>query len=79
MLRLIIRFLCECAFDSRSTLFELKPFEEEILKLLSNAISNQERGLGKMNLEVKEDALRHIARFSDGDARKALNSIEIAL
>lgn len=31
-----------------------------------------------MKLEVKEDALRHIARFSDGDARKALNSIEVA-
>jgi putative ATPase len=64
---------------SRSQLFELKALsEEEILKLLNNAISDQERGLGKMNLEVKEEALRHIARFSDGDARKALNSIEVA-
>ncbi len=72
-------FFVNAPLISRSQLFELKPLtEEEILKLLNNAISDQERGLGKMNLEVKEEALRHIARFSDGDARKALNSIEVA-
>src|SRR5262249_1109947 len=42
------------------------------------ALANPERGLGYMKLDAEEPALRHLAKLSDGDARKALNSLEIA-
>src|SRR4029078_582807 len=42
------------------------------------ALSDSERGLGYMKIEAEEAAIRHLAKLSDGDARKALNSLEIA-
>jgi putative ATPase len=72
-------FFVNAPLISRSQLFELKPLkEQEILRLLDNAITDSDRGLGKMKLEVEKEALLHLARFSNGDARKALNSIEVA-
>lgn len=72
-------FYVNSALLSRSQVFELKPLSEEnILKLLYNAIHDKERGLGNLNITADDDALRHIARMSDGDARKALSSLEIA-
>ena len=52
--------------------------EEEIAALLRHALADQERGLGHMKIDAQESALRHLARISDGDARKALNALEIA-
>jgi putative ATPase len=46
--------------------------------LLRRALADAERGLGYLKIDVREDALRHLARLSDGDARKAMNSLEIA-
>lgn len=46
--------------------------------LLQRALSDAERGLGYMKVEAQEEALRHLARVADGDARKALNALEIA-
>ncbi|MBI3880969.1 MAG: replication-associated recombination protein A, partial [Verrucomicrobia bacterium] len=45
---------------------------------LKRALADSERGLGHIKLRADEDALAHLARVSDGDARKALNSLEIA-
>src|SRR5208283_1871641 len=42
------------------------------------ALRDAERGLGGMNIQADEAALRHLATMADGDARKALNSLEIA-
>jgi putative ATPase len=65
---------------SRSQVFELKPLSEEnILKILRNALSDRERGLGYLKICAEEKALQHIARMSDGDGRKALSSLEIAV
>src|SRR5205085_1569989 len=49
----------------------------ELYELLQRAVADVERGLGTMKIKASEEALRHLARISDGDARKALNSLEI--
>jgi putative ATPase len=46
--------------------------------LLQRALKDEERGLGFMKIAADEAALRHLAKISDGDARKALNALEIA-
>jgi putative ATPase len=72
-------FYVNSALLSRSQVFELKSLtEENILKILNNAVSDKDRGLGNLNITAHEDALRHIAKMSDGDARKALSALEIA-
>ena len=64
---------------SRSQIFELKPLSrEELLKLLHVSLEDKERGLGLRKIQADEEALQHLAVLSDGDARKALNSLEIA-
>ncbi|GAB4254970.1 MAG: replication-associated recombination protein A [Acidobacteriota bacterium] len=52
--------------------------EEDLLKILKRALEDPERGLGKHPPQVSEESLRAIARFADGDARTALNLLEIA-
>ncbi len=72
-------FFVNAPLVSRSQIFELHPLnEDEILTLLRRALSDTERGLGQMNIKADEAALRHLAKLSDGDARKALNALEIA-
>jgi putative ATPase len=72
-------FFVNSPLVSRSQIFELRPLtEDDIYELLTRALADSERGLGHMKINAHEDALRHIAKISDGDARKALNSIEIA-
>src|SRR5688572_28279504 len=72
-------FFVNSPLVSRSQIFELRPLtEEELLNLLRRALTDSERGLGHMKLRVEEDALKHLAKVSDGDARKALNALEIA-
>ena len=62
---------------SRTRVYVLKALTaEEIVHLLRNAVTDQERGLGKENLEVDNGVLERIATFADGDARAALNTIE---
>src|SRR5947199_679566 len=72
-------FFVNSPLVSRSQIFELRPLsEEELFVLLERALKDSERGLGYMKIEAAENALRHLAKLSDGDARKALNSLEIA-
>jgi len=72
-------FFVNSPLVSRSQIFELRPLtEEELLELLRRALAESERGLSHMKLRVDEDALKHLAKISDGDARKALNALEIA-
>jgi putative ATPase len=72
-------FYVNSALLSRSQVFELKSLsEEDLLKILHNALTDKERGLGYLKISVQEDALRHIARMSDGDGRKALSALDIA-
>src|SRR6202042_2392349 len=72
-------FFVNSPLVSRSQIFELRPLsEEELYDLLKRALADAERGLGYLKLQAEEAALRHLAKLSDGDARKALNSLEIA-
>jgi putative ATPase len=72
-------FFVNSPLVSRSQIFELRPLtEEDLYLLLRRALADRERGLGYLNLQTEEAALRHLAKLSDGDARKALNALEIA-
>ncbi len=63
---------------SRSLIFELKPLSErDICLVLERALKDQKNGLGTLKIRASEDALQFLAQHSDGDARKALNALEI--
>src|SRR6204780_3782040 len=72
-------FFVNSPLVSRSQIFELQPLTEtELYDLLQRALADSERGLGHLKIQAEEAALRHLAKLADGDARKALNSLEIA-
>jgi putative ATPase len=72
-------FFVNSPLVSRSQIFELRPLgEEELYALLQRALADAERGLGYLKVRADEAALSHLAKLSDGDARKALNALEIA-
>lgn len=73
-------FFVNAPLVSRSQIFELRPLSEaDILTLLTRALQDPERGLGHLRIRADPEALQHLARVSDGDGRKALNSLEIAI
>ncbi len=68
------------ALISRSIIFQLKKLSKENIKIiLRKAVYDKERGLGAYNAEIDEDALNFLADVSDGDARIALNAVEIGV
>lgn len=68
------------ALISRSTVFMLNPLtEENIVQIIRQALTDTERGYGKLDITVTEDALQLLARLSGGDARIALNALELAV
>ena len=68
------------ALLSRSRVVVLKPLEEaQVLLILRKALADRERGLGALEADVDDDALAFLARASDGDARTALNVLELAV
>jgi putative ATPase len=72
-------FFVNSPLVSRSQIFELRPLsEEELLGLLRRALADAERGLGHLKIRADDNALRHLAKVADGDARKALNALEVA-
>lgn len=72
-------FFVNSPLVSRSQIFELRPLtEEDLLALLQRALKDEERGLGYLKISTDDAALRHLAKIADGDARKALNALEIA-
>jgi putative ATPase len=72
-------FFVNLPLVSRSQIFELRPLtEDELFSLLQRALADAERGLGHLKIKAEEDALRHLAKIADGDARKALNALEVA-
>ncbi len=68
------------ALISRSVIFELKPLErEDIRLLLKRAVKDEDKGMGSYNACVDEDALDFLADMSGGDARAALNALELGI
>jgi putative ATPase len=65
---------------SRSQIFQLEPLAPaDLRRLISAALADSERGLGKYRVEIDDDAAEHLATVSDGDARKCLNALEIGV
>ena len=68
------------ALISRSSVFELKSLEkEDIRTLLKRAVYDENKGMGSFHAEIDEDALEFLADVSGGDARSALNAIELGV
>ena len=71
-------FFINTPLTSRSQIFQLEALSEaDVVALLRRAIAD-ERGLAHLNIEADDPALTHLARVCEGDARKALNALEIA-
>jgi len=65
---------------SRSQIFEFRPLSPENIKtIVKRALSDAERGLGKYDVEITDEALDFLAKVSDGDARRALNALEVGV
>ena len=65
---------------SRSQVFQLEPLRVgELEELIDRALADKERGLGNYNVQIDRNARRHLAKLSDGDARKCLNALEIGV
>jgi putative ATPase len=73
-------FYVNSALVSRSQVFQLESLGVDELELLiDRALQDEERGLGKLRVKMDADARRHLAKLSDGDARKCLNALEIGV
>ena len=65
---------------SRSQVFQLEPLQVgQLEELIYRALADKERGLGNYHVKIDEDARQHLAKLSDGDARKCLNALEIGV
>ena len=68
------------ALISRSIIFELKPLsKEDIKEILKRAVYYKERGMGSYKADIDNDALEFLADIANGDARSALNAIELGI
>ena len=68
------------ALISRSVIFELEPLSmEDIRELLRRAVYDKEKGMGSYDAVIEEDTLEFLADISGGDARQALNAIELGI
>jgi putative ATPase len=72
-------FFVNSPLVSRSQIFELRPLtEDELFELIQRALIDAERGIGYLKIKIDKEAAHHLAKLADGDARKVLNSLEIA-
>ena len=68
------------ALVSRSRVFQLRPLtDDDVLRILQAALSDPERGYGNRSIRADEEALRHLIQVAGGDARNALNALELAV
>jgi putative ATPase len=71
-------FYVNAALLSRSQVFEFKKLSDDaVMSILKNALADKENGLGRIPVEMDENALRHLVKVSEGDARRALSALEI--
>ncbi|RQD70578.1 MAG: replication-associated recombination protein A [Tindallia sp. MSAO_Bac2] len=72
-------FEVNSALLSRTTVLKLEHLSvDSILELLKRSVSDEKRGLGRLKVNIEETALQHLAETAGGDARRALNALEIA-
>ena len=73
-------FYVNSALVSRSQVFQLEPLHvEQLEELIDRALTDKERGLGNYTVKIDKKAQQHLAKLSDGDARKCLNALEIGV
>jgi putative ATPase len=73
-------FYVNSALVSRSQVFRLEPLSvKQLEQLIDRALADQERGLGNYSVRIEKNGRRHLAKLSDGDARKCLNALEIGV
>lgn len=73
-------FEVNAALLSRSQLFQLHLMEEdELRRVLHRALNDSVRGYGSLSIEIDEEAIQHLIRYSDGDSRRLLNALELAV
>lgn len=65
---------------SRSRIFQLKPLaEDDLYAIARHALEDKERGYGKLDVKIDDDALAHLVDIANGDARGVLNALELAV
>ncbi len=68
------------ALVSRSRVFQLRSLnDDDIRDVIINTIKDAERGYGNLNIKMSDEAIEHIVRIANGDARSALNALELAV
>ena len=73
-------FYVNAALLSRSQVFEFKKLsDDDVIKILRSALADKENGLGKIPVEIDEKALKHLAKISEGDARRGLSALEVGV
>ncbi len=73
-------FYVNAALVSRSQVFEFKALQTSDLRdILGKALANEERGFGKLKIKLTEEAAAHLVGTANGDARKMLNALELAV
>lgn len=73
-------FSINSALLSRSLIFGLNPLTEDaIIKLLERCLEDKEKGLGNYKFKITKEAIKHLAVYAQGDARRALNGLELAV
>ncbi len=73
-------FYVNAALISRSTVFEFRPLgPDDLRRILRQALQDPERGLGKRQVVLEPEGEEHLLRMADGDARRALNALELAV
>jgi putative ATPase len=73
-------FYVNSALVSRSQVFQLEPLRvEQLEQIIDRALADKKRGLGNYKVKIDKNARRHLAKLSDGDARKCLNALEIGV
>ena len=73
-------FTVNASLISRSTLFRFEPLsDDDITRLVRAAIADAERGFGTRKIVITDDAIAHWSAISDGDARRALTALEVAV
>ena len=73
-------FYVNSALLSRSQVFEFKKLsDEDIVKIIKGALNDKRKGLGNVAVDMDTDAIKHLAKISEGDARRALSALEVGV
>ena len=73
-------FEINAALISRSTIFEFNPLSDAAIEtILKDALTDTEKGYGQMRVELTDAARKHLVSVANGDVRKALNALELAV